>query len=321
MKIPAYRLFLHLNSSTITAMKKILSDRSFRLAFLLSIIFLGTGFAFLHFGLAEYSAILFLGLPIVLGISIGALPDRKLAYVGGGGGILIFLVLLLVGQLEGMICVGMALGVIIPMAFLGAVIVHLFKRYRDLKSTDKLPILLLPLLPFLFFAPLEKLLSTERKQIVEVKTERIYPFSPMQVYDAIKSVDTVIAEKSILMKIDLPIPTKCVLEKEEVGGLRTCHFSGGTITEKITELEKGKVLKMDVIDYRLTGRKWLGFKEAIYYFEEAGQGSCKLTRVTTYTSELTPRLYWEPLEKWGIEQEHKYVLDHIEGALSRGIRH
>ena len=40
----------------------------------------------------------------------------------------------------------------------------------------------------------------------------------MQVYDAIKSVDTLIADKPFLMKLDLPIPQKCILEKEEVGG-------------------------------------------------------------------------------------------------------
>ena len=53
------------------------------------------------------------------------------------------------------------------------------------------------------------------------------------------------------MYFDLPIPTKCILEKEEVGGLRTCYFmagkssandfGSGTIVEKITELERGKV--------------------------------------------------------------------------------
>jgi hypothetical protein len=83
-------------------------------------------------------------------------------------------------------------------------------------------------------------------------------------------------------------------------------------------LEKGKVLKMDVIDYQLTGREWLGFKEAIYLFEKAGENGCKLTRITTYTSELKPRFYWEPLEKLGIEQEHDYVFENLTHDLRRG---
>ena len=72
---------------------------------------------------------------------------------------------------------------------------------------------------------------------------------------------------------------------------------------------------MDIIDYKLTGRKWLGFNEAIYYFDKIGKDSCKLTRITTYTSVLTPRFYWEPLEKIGIEQEHDYVFDNLNRDL------
>ncbi|WP_400191074.1 hypothetical protein [Hymenobacter sp. B81] len=140
-------------------------------------------------------------------------------------------------------------------------------------------------------------------------------------YDAIKSVDTLDAAKPYLMYFDLPIPTKCVLEKETVGGLRTCYFhagkssthdfGSGTIVERITALERGKVLKMDVVDYQLVGRNWLGFKEAIYYFDAVGRNRCKMTRVTTYTSVLTPRFYWEPLEKLGISQEHDYVFANL----------
>ena len=71
------------------------------------------------------------------------------------------------------------------------------------------------------------------------------------------------------------------------------------------------------IDYQLTGREWLGFKEAIYYFEKVDKGSCKLTRITTYTSALKPRIYWQPLEKIGISQEHDYVFDNLNNDLNR----
>lgn len=185
----------------------------------------------------------------------------------------------------------------------------------------------MPLLPFLIAAPTERYLKKEKEIVIDVKTEQVFNYTPEQVYDAIKSVDTLNAEKPFLMNFDLPIPTKCVLEKEEVGGLRTCYFDGGnlsnadfgggTITEKITELERGKIVRMDVIDYNLIGRKWLGFKEAVYYFDIVGARSCKLTRVTTYTSVLTPRIYWEPLEKLGIRQEHDYVFSNLANDLKK----
>jgi len=308
-------------------MNRILKDRSFQLSIILTFIFLSSGIAYLLLGLAEYSWILFGLLPIVLGIAIGALPSRKLAYVGAGISVVLFLFLLLIGQLSGFICVIMALGLLIPFVFLGTVITHLVKRYKAIKESEKLPVLILPLVIFLIAAPIERFIKGTQKQIVEVKTEQIFNYTPEQVYDAIKSVDTLVAEKPFLMKFDLPVPTKCVLEKEAVGGIRTCYFKGGnlsggdfgggTITEKITQLERGKVLKMDVTDYNLIGRKWLGFKEAIYYFEKVGERSCKLTRITTYTSELTPRIYWEPLEKMGIRQEHDYVFNNLLNDLKR----
>lgn len=308
-------------------MKDILKDRSFQLSIILTLIFLGTGIAFLFLGLVDYSWVLFILLPIVLGIAIGAMPNKKYILWGALITTAIVLICLVIPGLSGLLCIVMTLPVIVPLIFLGYVITHLARRYKQIKDTNRLSVLLLPLIPFLISAPTEHYLKKDKEVIIEVKTEQVFNYSPEQVYDAIKSVDTLDAEKPYLMYFDLPIPTKCVLEKEEVGGLRTCYFKAGksstndfgsgTIVERITELERGKVLKMDVIDYKLVGRNWLGFKEAIYYFEKVGSKQCKMTRITTYTSVLTPRFYWEPLERLGISQEHEYVFNDLRNDLEK----
>lgn len=306
-------------------MNAILKDKSFQLSIILTIVFIGTGIVFLFLGLVDYSWILFGLLPVVLGIAIGTMKIRKYALWGTIITTILLLITIYIPGLSGVICIVMAIGLVIPFIFLGYVITILVKRYKLIKGTNKLSVLFLPLIPFLIAAPTEHFLKKEKETIIEVKTEKIFNYSPNQVYDAIKSVDTLDAEKPFLLKLDLPIPTKCVLEKEEVGALRTCYFKGGrlsnadfgggTIIERVTEIKRGKVLKMDVIDYNLIGRKWLGFKEAIYYFEPVGNGGCKLTRITTYTSVLTPRFYWEPMEKLGVKQEHDYVFNNLEKDL------
>ena len=306
-------------------MKSILQDRSFRLAIILTFMFLGTGITFLFLGLASYGWMLFILLPIVLGFSVGAMPNRKYTLLGTLLATVIFLVGMYIPGLSGLLCIVMTLPIIVPLIFLGYVLAHLARRYQQIRETNKVPMLLLPLVPFLLASPTEYILTKNQEVAVAVKTERIFDYTPEEVYEAIKSVDTLDAEKPFLMLFDLPVPTKCVLEKEEVGGLRICYFDGGalsnadfgggTITERITALEKGKVLKMDVVEYTLVGRKWLGFKEAIYYFDPVGEGRCQLTRITTYTSVLTPRLYWEPLEKLGIQQEHDYVFNNLQKDL------
>jgi len=308
-------------------MNKILKDRNFQLSIIITVIFIGTGIAFLFLGLVDYSWVLFGLLPIVLGVAIGTMQVRKYALWGT----VITTVLLLLGiyipGLSGVICIVMAIGLVVPFIFLGYVIARLIRRYNLIKETNKLSMLILPLIPFLIAAPTEHFLKKEKETIIEVRTEQVFNYTPNEVYDAIKSVDTLDAEKPFLLRLDLPIPTRCILEKEEVGALRTCYFrggrlsnadfGGGTITERVTELQRGKILKMDVIDYNLIGRKWLGFKEAIYYFEPVGANACKLTRITTYTSVLTPRFYWEPMEKLGVRQEHDYVFNNLEKDLKR----
>lgn len=195
-------------------MASILKDRSFKLSIILTFIFFGTGTAFLFLGLTGYGWALFILLPIVLGISIGAMPNKKYSIIGAILATVIYLLGLYVPGLSGLICIIMTLPIVVPMIFLGYIVSHLVQRYRELKETDTLPILLMPLIPFLIAAPIEHAFNKNKEAIVEVKTEQVFNYTPEQVYDAIKSVDTLDADKPFLMTFDLPIPTKCVLEKK-----------------------------------------------------------------------------------------------------------
>ena len=295
--------------------------KEFILSLAISFTFLSLGFLLLHYELIGYGLSFFVFLPFILGYILGNSTVRIFSLYGLVVSLVIFFLLLLANGLEGMVCILMALPLVIVAILLGRAVKRYFQRHNKKdKTEDNDDIIKSSLVPFFFFLGLgfiEKELTKNDKDIISVKTEMTIPYTTTEVYETIKSVDTLIADKPFLMKLDLPIPQKCILEKEEIGGLRTCYFSGGTITERITELEKAKVLRMDVIDYKLTGRKWLGFKEAIYYFDKVGEDSCKITRITTYTSVLKPRFYWQPLEEIGISQEHDYVFDNLKNDLKR----
>jgi hypothetical protein len=286
--------------------------KEFILSIAISITFLSLGFLLLHFELIGYGLSFFVFLPFALGFILGKSTIKAISLLGLVVSLTIFCILLLAGNLEGMVCLLLAMPLILIAIVLGAVVKHQIKKYRNTnKHDDLIKSSILPFFIFLTFAFIETELTKNERFIIEVKSEIILPFSSIQVYETIKSVDTLDAEKPFLMKLDLPIPQKCILQEEKIGGIRTCYFEGGQIVERITELEKGKILKMDVIDYQLTGRKWLGFKEAIYLFDELEDGTSKMTRITTYSSELYPRFYWQPLETIGIEQEHEYVFNNL----------
>lgn len=286
--------------------------REFIISIAISITFLTLGFLLLHFELIGYGLSFFVFLPFALGYILGKSTIKAISLGGLVISLFIFCLLLLAGNLEGMVCVLMAMPLIIVAVAIGALGKYLVSRaHKKNKKENLIKSSVLPFLLFIGFGFVENELNKNDQVIVEVKSEIILLYSTIQVYETIKSVDTLDAEKPFLMKLDLPIPQKCILHEEKIGGLRTCYFEGGEIVERITELEKGKVLKMDVIDYQLTGRKWLGFKEAIYLFDELEDGTTKMTRITTYTSELYPRFYWQPFETLGIEQEHEYVFNNL----------
>ncbi|CAA6802336.1 MAG: Conserved hypothetical membrane protein [uncultured Aureispira sp.] len=303
-------------------------DKNFTIAAILTFSFLSLGFLLLHNGLFGYGISFFVFLPFILGYLLGGSKTKKRSLLGFAFSFVIACFLLIEGGLEGMVCILMAMPLILISVGIGMLLKMIFsdligfvkKKEQDDSVLDD-DILKSSILPFCILSMVgfaEQQLTKNANEVVEVRSEIILPYTPMQVYDAIKTVDTLDAEKPFLMQLDLPLPQKCILEAEEVGALRTCYFKGGgTITEQVTELEKGKVLRMDVLDYQLTGRTWLGFREAIYTFEALEDGTCKMARITSYTSELYPRVYWEPLERVGVQQEHEYVFRNLQKDLKR----
>lgn len=282
--------------------------KDFLAAAFISLAFLTAGFVLVHFKWIGYGLSFFVFLPFVLGYTFGKSTVKTASLWGLIASFVVFFILLLIGGLEGMGCILMALPLVIAAVAIGVWL----KRTSGRKSDDNiLDSSILPFGLFLLFAFAEFRFFGNQPVLNEVTTEFEYPYTPMQVYDAIKSVDTMDTDKPFLMHLDLPVPEKCVLDTEAVGGIRTCYFDCGYIQQRITGMERGKSLDLEVTDFHLTGREWLGFRDASYTFRETTPGHCKLTRITRYTSELYPRWYWRLFEQASVEQEHDYVFRNL----------
>lgn len=274
---------------------------------LLTIGLLGFGTILLHFEFITFGFAYFIVLPLVAGYIAGGYR-RDIGLLGLFTGVLILSLILYLANVEGIVCMLMAFPLMILALFVGLYIRLGIDQKRKRKSDkNRIQSSIMPLLVFLGFAFGERQLLENNPSFEEVQTEMILPYTPTTVYDAIKEFDTLDTKKSWLMKLDLPVPQKCILENESVGSKRICYFEGGKIIQEIKEMERGKIMRMDVIDYQLTGRKWLGFTEAVYAFDSLKNGGTRISRISVYSSQLKPRWYWRNLEKMGIEQEHDYV--------------
>ena len=273
------------------------------------------GFTLFHFELVGLGYTFFIVVPLCIGYSLGIKLDWGISLVIAVMiGLTLFFFLLLTAGFEGLVCVIMLLPIFIPVVLIGILIGYNLRK-RSLKTDKKniIKISLYPLLILLFSGGIEHFFSNKFEN-AKVESTIYLPYEASTVYDFIKSVDTLAGKRSLLMNLGLSVPQKCVLEKEEVGAKRTCYFENGTIEEKVTDIKRGEYIKMKVTNYDLPGFKWLKFDDAIYLFDQKGD-STKLTRITTYQSQLKPRIYWEFWERQAIEAQHEYVLNDLKRRL------
>jgi hypothetical protein len=100
-------------------MKSFISDKSFLLSVAITTIFIGTDIAFLFLGLVDYSWVLFMLLPVVLGVAIGTMKVRKYALGGAIITTILLLIAIYIPGFSGVICIVMAIGLVVPFVFLG----------------------------------------------------------------------------------------------------------------------------------------------------------------------------------------------------------
>lgn len=285
-----------------------LKNKSFRVSFIVGLSFCLIAIVLFLLNYISLGLSLFLFLPLAIGVSSGMLPDLKQAIYGTLFSLLIFSVFLVLSKVEGIICVVMALPILLLFAWIGRLIGKRFRKKDDeitLKST------LTPFLIFLLASFLE-VFSGNNSTYAEVTNTVIIKGSSEEVYQNIIAVDTVDVDRNFLQKIGLPTPRKCVLTEEKVGGLRLCEFEEGRITEKITELRKNEYLKMDVTKCELgKQRNWLKFHEDIYSIRPIGKNQTSITRTTTYSSALKPRVYWKFIENLTISSEQDFVFRNL----------
>jgi hypothetical protein len=157
----------------------------------------------------------------------------------------------------------------------------------------------------------------DRARIESISTTVRIADTPENTWLRIQSIDSIQASKPWLMHVGLPVPLSCRLDKTAVGSRRTCYFSNGYIEETVTEWDPPHYLGLKIDRTHMAGRHWLGFVDAHYELQAAKRGTL-LTRTTTISSHLYPAWYWRPLERLGVESEHKYLLQDVVNRVDAG---
>ncbi|MBC8111402.1 MAG: hypothetical protein H7Y04_10115, partial [Verrucomicrobia bacterium] len=221
------------------------SKRSFYISLGIGLSFSITGLIMLLTGWTAMGIGLFCLLPIGIGISSGILPDRRWAIYGTVAALGIFLILLMVGKVEGFICILMAIPIVAVFVFVGYLVAALIKQITKGTPERLNSSLFYPFLLFVGGSLFETFMGNSAIAD-KVSTSIVVAANPDKVYDKIINVDTVDVETNFIQNLGLPTPRKCTLTEEKIGGKRICVFEDGEIIETIKDFKRGELLKMDV---------------------------------------------------------------------------
>ena len=255
---------------------------------------------------------LFLAVPFATGFVI-ALVARNVNVLIASiiVGLLFCTAILLLTGFEGFVCVLMSAPLLIVGLALGALIgwgvrINVIDKSQSTKMFTLLLMLITPM--FLMGAN-----QTEKSLTRNLRSETfadtlIVDAPPEAVWNELKSMESITATRTFLMKIGLPVPTSCKTEGEGVGGKRTCYFEHGYIEERITEWNYPRSMKFEIVAFDVPGRPWLSFQDAGYDIQRSGNQTW-IRRNTTIVSRLSPAWYWRPLEGIGVHTEHQYLFE------------
>jgi len=151
-------------------------------------------------------------------------------------------------QLEGWICVIMALPVILFMASLGGVVAGFTRPKVATDSGRRLCVAVVALLPFIA-GPLESLRGRSN-ELRTVACAIDIAATPAQVWRQIRSVPRITEAEHTFSwhhRVGFPRPTEAVLEGTGVGSVRLARFEGDLVfVEKVTEWEENRRLSFSI---------------------------------------------------------------------------
>ena len=272
------------------------------------------GFLLIYDHTGAMGQVLFLLLPFATGFATALVAHRR--NIVPASLIVAFVIcsaILIATQLEGLVCLLMSAPLIAFGMTVGALLGIFFRKHViDVSRTPRfLNLVVLLVLP-LFLMGADKLEKPSRRTSrAETFTSALVLHSPPEkVWNAIKTMDRVNGHKGFLMRIGLPVPVSCSIDREEVGGKRKCYFEQGYIEELITEWDPPHSMKLEITAWDVPGRPWLDFKDASYKFQYEN-GETTMIRTTTIVSRLMPAWYWQPLEELGVQTEHEYLFEAV----------
>lgn len=306
---------------------------------LLVLLFAGWAFNLSVVEYGSYGSLLFLMLPL----AVGFVPAYCSTFAGhqtlaaccrtSFTVLLIASGLFLLGGVEGLICIVMALPVAAVPVFLGALLAYALQLTPAPRPTRP-PILFaaLAFLPLLAFIEGES--GTGEPPLSSVTTSIEIAAPPSVVWKNIVAFNELEPPDELMFRAGIAYPIRAEIEGTGVGAVRHCVFSTGPFVEPITVWDEPRLLAFSVTQnpptmdemspYKIRPRHIEGSfvsERGQFKLVDLGGGRTRVEGTTWYRQSFGPDAYWRLWSDHIIHSIHTRVLRHIkrnaEGGATR----
>ena len=282
------------------------------------------------YGFELYGATLFIGAPLLIGMTMGmaimgAGTARGASFVALLVVGLLFTVMWLVGA-EGLICLAMAFPITVPFAILGAHIgrsLSLTAAPRSGQGGSSVAVMAWMIL--LLLIPVERALVAPSERVVMTAVE--IDASPEVVWRHVVAFPDIDEPAGWLFDLGIASPVGAHIEGRGEGAVRYCRFSTGDFVEPITVWDPPRRLAFDVTEQPPPMRElslWAGISPPHlddFMLSRRGEfrliplpdGRTRLEGRTWYALDIHPVTMWAPWSDALIHAIHGRVLRHIRG--------
>jgi hypothetical protein len=257
----------------------------------------------------EQSAILFIGIPVILAILLYQSPNAKSPMGKIMKGITLFLLIFGILFIEGLICILLAAPLFYFVGFLVGLILNLANRSPN--NGGKIKCVALGALLLTSIEGSHQLVSFERTETIELSQQlSISAADAKMTLAAGPSID--LASLPLFLKLGFPQPQSIQGSSLEVGSIWRVHFAGGEgepgdLVVRVQESTATRVRFVVDSDSSHIAH-WLDWKDVIWTFTDTPNG-CLVALTVNYDRQLDPGWYFAPAERFGVRQASQFFLD------------
>ncbi len=269
-----------------------------------------------------YGYALFLGAPLLIGLAVAYVANRKVG-VGTRRTLLLIVGALTLGgvallgvALEGIVCLILASPIIGAAGVVGGLFGQaLARRGHRGRRTTLASVAVLPLL-LAAEALLPPKAGFESLESVDVAAP------PAAVWDAVVHMGPIPDAPAPPFRWGLAYPLRGVIHGQGVGAIREGVFSTGVAYERVTQWQPERKLSFIVLSDPPTMRELSPYQtvhaphvsgyfrtlDARFTITPLADGRTRLTLATRHELDLEPALYWVPLARWAVHANKVRVL-------------